>query len=191
MQEQAVDHYETLQISPSADPDLIHRVYRVLAQRYHPDNRETGSPLRFREIAAAYSVLSNPETRARYDLTHQRIRRERWKLVSEGLNAENDFEVEQAVRLTVLEVLYTQRRTDPRNPGLYPGELEKLTGTPPEHLDFSMWFLIQKRLLQRADDSRVQVTAEGVEYLEKSYDVNARKRLRLRASAESLDSQCA
>jgi curved DNA-binding protein CbpA len=191
MHDEPLDHYETLQISPNADPDLIHRVYRLLAQRYHPDNQETGNPDRFRAIAAAYAVLSEPHSRAKYDVAHQRIRQDRWRLVTEGLNAENDFEMEQAVRLTVLEVLYTRRRTDPRNPGLYPGELEKLTGTPPEHLDFCMWFLIQKKLLQRADDSRVQITGEGVEYLEKNYETRLDRRLRLRAAAESLDPQCA
>ena len=36
------DYYDVLQLSPKADPDTIHRVYRLLAQRYHPDNHETG-----------------------------------------------------------------------------------------------------------------------------------------------------
>ena len=54
MQEQLPDHYETLQISPNADPDTIHRVYRLLAQRFHPDNQETGDTARFRQITEAY-----------------------------------------------------------------------------------------------------------------------------------------
>jgi DnaJ-class molecular chaperone len=36
-----VDFYEVLQVSASAEPETIHRVYRLLAQRWHPDNRET------------------------------------------------------------------------------------------------------------------------------------------------------
>ena len=47
MSEQA-DYYELLQISPNAEPETIHRVYRLLAQRYHPDNRETGNAQKFR-----------------------------------------------------------------------------------------------------------------------------------------------
>ena len=40
---QPLDHYELLQVSPTAEIDTIHRVYRLLAQRFHPDNRETGN----------------------------------------------------------------------------------------------------------------------------------------------------
>ena len=39
--ERLPDFYEVLQISPNADPDTIHRIYRLLAQRFHPDNAET------------------------------------------------------------------------------------------------------------------------------------------------------
>jgi curved DNA-binding protein len=45
-----IDHYETLQISPNADVDTIQRVFRMLAQRFHPDNAETGNADRFRAL---------------------------------------------------------------------------------------------------------------------------------------------
>ena len=38
-----VDYYEILQISPNAEPETVHRVFRLLAQRCHPDNAETGN----------------------------------------------------------------------------------------------------------------------------------------------------
>jgi DnaJ-class molecular chaperone len=44
----AQDYYETLQISPNAEPETIHRIFRLLAQRFHPDNQETGDSVRFR-----------------------------------------------------------------------------------------------------------------------------------------------
>ena len=37
-----VDYYELLQISPNAEPETVNRVFNKLAQRYHPDNPETG-----------------------------------------------------------------------------------------------------------------------------------------------------
>src|SRR6476620_8746851 len=77
-----VDYYETLQVSESAEPETINRVYRIFAQRYHPDNRETGNEGRFREITEAYQVLSNPEKRAQYDATNEKRRRDRWRVVS-------------------------------------------------------------------------------------------------------------
>ena len=43
-----IDYYEFLQISPHADVDTIHRVYRYLAARLHPDNPESGDAEMFR-----------------------------------------------------------------------------------------------------------------------------------------------
>ena len=119
-----MDYYEILQVSDSAEPETINRVYRIFAQRYHPDNQETGNEARFREITEAYHILSNPEKRAQYDATNQKRRKDRWRLVSAAGQSENDFELEQVVRLTVLEVLYTKRRLDAQNPGIYLRELE-------------------------------------------------------------------
>src|ERR1051325_5829295 len=171
------DYYEVLQVSDSAETETINRVYRIFAQRYHPDNRETGNEARFREITDAYHVLSNPEKRAQYDATNQNRRRDRWRLVSEGATSENNFEFEQAVRLTGLEALYTQRRIDQQNPGIYFRRLERMVGRPREHLEFTIWFLNQKKLISN-DDSRMYLTADGAEYLEESYRSNLqRKRL--------------
>ena len=172
-----LDYYELLQVSDAAEPDTINRVYRLLAQRFHPDNQETGNSARFREITEAYQVLSNPEKRAQYDATNEKRRKDRWRLVSAGVQSENDFEMEQIVRLTVLEALYTKRRLDPATPGIYLAELEKMIGRPREHLEFTIWFLNQKKLIN-TDDARMHLTAEGAEYLEESYRSNLqRKRL--------------
>jgi curved DNA-binding protein CbpA len=171
------DYYELLQVSDAAEPETINRVYRMLAQRYHPDNRETGNEARFRAITDAYQALSNPEKRAQYDATNQKRKKDRWRLVSAGAQTENDFEMEQVVRLTVLEALYTKRRLDPQNPGIYLVELERMIGRPREHLEFTIWFLNQKRLIS-SDDARMYLTADGAEYLEDSYKSNLqRKRL--------------
>jgi curved DNA-binding protein CbpA len=148
-----VDYYETLQISANAEPETIQRVYRLLAQRFHPDNKETGNAARFRELTEAYDVLYDPQRRAQYDAVHQRIYRERWKIVDQS-GGDVDVRSEQIVRLTLLELLYTRRRTEPRHPGLSLLDVEQLIGRPREHLEFSVWFLTQKRFVQRGDDPR-------------------------------------
>jgi DnaJ-class molecular chaperone len=61
------NYYEFLQISPNADQDTIHRVYRFLAARYHPDNPITGDANTFRLLKEAYDVLSDPARHAQYD----------------------------------------------------------------------------------------------------------------------------
>jgi curved DNA-binding protein CbpA len=175
-EERTVDYNEVLQVSTSAEPETINRVYRLLAQRFHPDNQQTGNESRFRTILEAYSVLSDPEKRARYDVMHQQRRQERWRLVSSGAEAENDFEMEQIIRLTVLEALYTKRRLEPTNPGIFWVDFEGLTGKPREHLEFTMWYLQQKKFVTLDDKSHVILTVEGAEYLEQSYRSNLQQK---------------
>jgi curved DNA-binding protein CbpA len=170
------DYYETLQINANAEPETIHRVYRMLAQRFHPDNTETGNAARFRQISEAYEILSVPEKRARYDVAHQQRQQDRWRLVSKGAEAENDFAAEQILRLTVLEVLYTKRRVDTQSPGVFIYDLEQLTGRPREHVEFTIWFLVQKKFIVRGDSSVLQITADGVEYLEQNYQADLQTR---------------
>jgi curved DNA-binding protein CbpA len=182
-EEKNVDYYELLQVSTSADPETINRVYRLLAQRFHPDNQNTGNEGRFRMILEAYTVLSDPEKRARYDVIHAQQRQDRWRLVATGAQIENDFEMEQVARLTVLELLYTKRRLD-AEAGISLLDLEKLIGRPREHLEFTLWFLGQKKFVTRDDNSRLRLTVEGAEYLEQSYRTNLQQK-RLRASNEN------
>lgn len=181
--DKTADYYDILQISTSAEPDTVHRVYRLLAQRFHPDNQETGNESRFRELSEAYQVLGNPESRAQYDVGNERRRSERWRLVSTGAQAENDFEAEQLVRLTLLEVLYTRRRIEPGSPGISPLDLEKLIGRPREHLEFTIWYLTQKKYVIAADNSMLMITADGVEHVELNYRETAQRR-RLSAGKE-------
>ena len=62
------DFYEVLGVPRSASQDEIQRAYRKLARTYHPDvNSDPGAEDRFKEISEANDVLSDPETRRRYD----------------------------------------------------------------------------------------------------------------------------
>jgi curved DNA-binding protein len=62
------DFYEVLGVPRTSTQDEIQRAYRKLARTYHPDvNSDPGAEDRFKEISEAYDVLSDPETRRRYD----------------------------------------------------------------------------------------------------------------------------
>src|SRR5712692_9663431 len=74
------DHYEILEISPNANSETIERIFRYLASRYHPDNRDTGDLLRFSEIVEAHNTLKDPVKRAQYDIQHKDHSGSRWKL---------------------------------------------------------------------------------------------------------------
>lgn len=60
--------YETLGINKNASSDEIKKAYRRLARQYHPDiNKEKGAEEKFKEINAAYEILSDEKKRAQYD----------------------------------------------------------------------------------------------------------------------------
>jgi curved DNA-binding protein len=62
------DFYEDLGVSRTASPEEIQRAYRKLARAYHPDvNKDPGAEERFKDVSEAYDVLSDPDTRAKYD----------------------------------------------------------------------------------------------------------------------------
>lgn len=60
--------YETLGVSKNASSDEIKKAYRRLARKYHPDiNKEAGAEDKFKEINAAYEILSDEKKRSQYD----------------------------------------------------------------------------------------------------------------------------
>ncbi|KAH7565015.1 hypothetical protein JRO89_XS09G0109900 [Xanthoceras sorbifolium] len=62
------DYYATLGVPKSASSKEIKAAYRRLARQYHPDvNKEPGATEKFKEISAAYEVLSDDKKRALYD----------------------------------------------------------------------------------------------------------------------------
>jgi curved DNA-binding protein len=70
------DFYAILGIARDAKPEDIQRAYRKLARTYHPDiNKDPAAEERFKEISEAYDVLSDPETRKRYDAFGAEFRR--------------------------------------------------------------------------------------------------------------------
>jgi curved DNA-binding protein len=64
----ARDYYDVLGVQRSANSEEIQQAFRKLARRHHPDiNKDPQAEERFKELNEAYSVLSDPKTRRRYD----------------------------------------------------------------------------------------------------------------------------
>ena len=167
-----IDYYELLQVSSNADTDTIDRVFRHLAKKLHPDNKESADPERFRLIVEAHRMLSDPETRAGYDVKYQDYWNRKWKLASEATDG-TAFGGDQEIRELLLSMLYVQRRRNMKKPGLGDYEMARLLGKPYELVEFHVWYLKAKGWVERLDSGELAISAPGVDEVEK-------RRLRLR-----------
>src|SRR5262245_48033106 len=124
-----VDYYEILEVSPNANSGTIDRMFRYLAQRYHPDNQETGNRDRFDEVVEAYDTLRDAVKRAQYDIQHRNNSGFRWKLAEESSDSKG-LDRDADIQTKLLSVLYVKRRQTVTDPGIGPLELERLLGCP-------------------------------------------------------------
>ena len=171
-----INHYETLEVSASASFETVERVFRYLAQRYHPDSAEHGDIQKFAQIAEAYEVLGDLEKRAKFDIELAQQKVAEVELV-EGAGTIGD---DTADRHRLLSLFYAQRRKDIKNPGLGINTVEQLMGIPVEVLDFHVWFFREKGWIQREEGGAISITADGVEKLEASAERQAEQsRLRI------------
>jgi len=161
-----VDYYELLQVSANADEDTIHRVFRHLAKKYHPDVPGQGDAKRFNELVEAHRLLTNPETRAAYDARYQQFWNRTWKVASEASDGQL-FDDDASLRERLLSLFYTQRRRNMRQAGLGEMQLARIVGSPPEHLEFHIWYLREKGWIQRLETGLLAVTAQGVDQVER------------------------
>ena len=159
------DYYEFLQISPHADADTIHRVYRFLAARFHPDNPESGDADLFHLVRTAYDVLSDPKCRAEYD-EKRKLEPEEVVPLSTSIDFMDDLEGELNRRLGMLALLYHRRRTKPDMPEVTLAELETHMGFPRDYLDFTVWYLVKKGYISKTDNAQYALTADGVDFVE-------------------------
>ncbi len=166
MENKKIDYYEFLQISPNADQDTIHRVYRFLAARFHPDNPDSGNVETFNQLKNAYDVLSDEDRRAEYDVTRADGTPIGAPPLSNSIDFMDTIEGELNRRLAVLAVLYFRRRANPFAPEVTLAEIERRMGFPRDYLDFTTWYLQKKGYITRADNSDFTLTAAGVDFVE-------------------------
>jgi hypothetical protein len=162
-----VDYYELLQLSPNADSDTIERIFRHLAKKTHPDSTEFPDNDRFQQIVKAHRILADPASRAGFDAKYQDYWNSKWKLASEASDM-SSFDNDQLTRERILSLLYVQRRRNMRNPGLGELAIARLLLTPPELLEFHLWYLKAQSWVERLDSGLLAITAQGVDQVEQS-----------------------
>lgn len=156
------DYYELLQVSPRVDQQTLGSVFRHLAKRFHPDNPATGNPDRFRQLRDAFNVLSDPESRASYDVRYERARGEQWRIFDQEA-VDSDVEGDRRVRLAALSLLYSARRNDPDNPGIGIVDMERVLGCPEQHMNFHTWYMKDNGWIERLPDGMWAITSAGVD----------------------------
>lgn len=159
------DPYEILQLHPKAHPLLVMRAFRVLAAMYHPDNKQTGERETFEKIVAAYRLLSDPVRRAAHD---RALGRPDSPAAAPDYAAEERRGApdEQRLRLLILTTLYNARRSSLSTPGLPLRVLVDMTDSELDDVQFSLWYLRGKKLVEVGDNDAMAITVAGVDYVE-------------------------
>jgi hypothetical protein len=159
------DHYAVLEIDPKADSETIQSVYSKLAQKYHPNNFETGDQGKFDAVNLAYEVLSDSGLRAEFDKI-KGIGQDEGDQHFSGVAFFSILGREAALRAALLCILYDRRRLKPFTPSLSNRIIESMLEVSNEELWFALWYLKQRNLVVSDDKSSLQITVDGMDYLE-------------------------
>lgn len=161
------DHYVILGVEPTADPEAIQLAYTRLVQQYHPSNPDTGDEEKFDALNLAYEVLSQPDLRNEFDKL-KGIGAANAAPKFTGLPFFSSMGRETGLRTALLSVLYDRRRQKPFTPSLSVRHVENIVSATLEELTFVLWYLKERKWVISDDKSSLQITAEGMDYLEKN-----------------------
>jgi curved DNA-binding protein CbpA len=160
------DHYVVLGIDPKSDSETIQRAYSELAQKYHPNNNfGTGNPEKFEAVNLAYEVLCDPEQRGIFDKVRgvgQQVKTPQFT----GVDFFDTLGREAVLRSAILCVLYDRRLSEPTSPSLSIRHLELIVEAPVVRLNSALWYLKQRGLAASDDKSSLQITVDGMDFLE-------------------------
>jgi curved DNA-binding protein CbpA len=161
------DHYIALGLEPKAESEAIQAAYSKLARMYHPDNPETGDEKKFEAVNMAYEVLSDPVMRLEFDKL-KGIDRDAGNPVFSGPGFFEALKLGAMLRSTVLCILCDRRRMKPFRPTIASRDLENMLQASPEEMSFALWYLKQRGQVINDDKSNLQITADGMDYLERN-----------------------
>jgi curved DNA-binding protein len=161
------DHYEVLGVETNAELSTIQRVHSELTQKYQPSNPKTGDAEKLEAVNLAYEVLSQPALRKEFDKL-KGVGEDQNAPKFSGLEFFEAFGRETGLRSAVLCVLYDRRRSRPFAPSLSMRHLENILAAGSDQMVFVLWYLKQRGFVASDDKSSLQITVEGMEYLESS-----------------------
>lgn len=159
------DHYTILGIEPKSDSETIQRAYAKLAQKYRPSNAVTGDAEMFEAVNTAYETLSDPELRNIFDKLRglgQDVSVPKFS----GVGFFDALGREAIRRAAILCVLYDRRLTKPGAPSLSMRHIETIVDATAAELSSALWYLKQRGLAASDDKSSLQITVDGMDFLE-------------------------
>jgi hypothetical protein len=159
------DHYAILDVDPKSDSETIQKAYAKLAQRYHPNNAETGDAEKFEALNIAFEVLSDAELRASFDKT-KGVNQEQSAPKFSGPGFFDKMGRETLLRVAVLCVLYDRRQTKPLTPSISVRHLEGILDATSDEVSSTLWYLKQRGLVRSDDKSSLHITVEGIDFID-------------------------
>jgi hypothetical protein len=152
------DHYAVLGIEPKADGEVIQRAFHELkAKIVDPDKLEA--------VHIAYEVLSDVSLRRAFDRI-KGVNQNEGDPKFTGLEFFEGFGRDTVLRVAILCILYDRRRTHPYTPTLSMRALENIVAASNDELMVALWYLKQRNLVVNDDKSSLQITVDGLDFLE-------------------------
>jgi curved DNA-binding protein CbpA len=158
------DHYEVLGVDHKAGSDAIQAAYARLADKYNPKTGAVPDAEKSEAISLAFEVLSDPQLRGDFDKLKGIGQEDKPKF--SGLQFFEAYRRDAHLRVGLLCVLYDRRRTKPFTPSLSMRHLEAIFSATTQELNFALWYLKQRDLVMADDKSSLQITVDGMDYLE-------------------------
>ena len=159
------DHYDVLGVDPKSDSETIQQAYSTLAQKFHPNNAPTGNKEKFDAVNLAYETLADPLLRREFDKV-KGVGQDEGSPTFSGVEFFDALGREASLRATLLCILYDRRRTNPLRPSLSMRQIENMLDWTSEELVFTLWYLKQRNMVRSDDKSSLQITVEGMDFLE-------------------------
>lgn len=158
------DHYKILGIDPKATLDVVQMAYNALKNIYDPNFGTEPSAEKLDEINLALEVLSDPVSRKMFDSV--RGGDDDREISFSGMEFFNSLPIERDRRMTMLCVLYDVRRQNPRVPLVTMRQFEKIVTMTEDQIQMCLWYLKTLGWISVDDKSKMQITAQGMDFLE-------------------------
>jgi curved DNA-binding protein len=174
-----VDYYATLRVHPECDTRTLEIAYRNLAKTYHPDHPESADIDQFNAVVEAYRAVKDHGKRLAYDVQYSAHTGFVFSADDSILAEERTALSDADVHAEVLMILYKRRRERALEPGVGPYELQRTLDCSNEALDFHIWYLKAKGLIETTDSGTLAITIAGVDHVITTSRSTAQEKLRI------------